>query len=102
MTAYPICTDSIAIDPPSTPLTEKLTLSRDWWARRRHHGDAGSGHVPVRGNRHDRLGPWRFRPDPPPCLGIAVIRDGIHRIAMAKENCGVHAGHRLHVSFVDN
>lgn len=57
-------------------------------AGRRRDGDAAPRDIPVRGDRQDRSRLWSFRPDPPPCFGVAVIRDGIHRIAVAEEDGG--------------
>ena len=60
--------------------------------RLRHRGDRGRVHVPVRRDDQDRPRP-RHRPaERPPGLGVPVLLQRVHRVAVAEERGG-HDGH---------
>ena len=54
--------------------------------RRLHGGDRGGVGVPVRGDAQDGARPGHGGAEPGPGLGVAVVRQGVHRVAVAHEH----------------
>ena len=61
----------------------------------RHNGHAGLGNIPMSGDRQNGLWLWSLVAYPPPCFGVAITGQSVHRIAVTDEDCRQQVGHRM-------
>ena len=91
-------TSSSSSGSPGAPVVDVEQLRREAEevvdrARPRHRGDGGGVHVPVRGDDEDRARPGHRLAERPPRLGVPVLLERVHRVAVPEER-GRHDGHR--------